>query len=47
MHSEFLMQYYEGRTLNWGDFEILARYFSEYWVPIAMPKLLTQLQDPN
>jgi hypothetical protein len=47
LHSEFLAQYYEGRTLSWADFEILARYFYEYWVPIAMPTLLTQLQNPN
>lgn len=46
-HSEFLVQYYEGRALSWADFEILARYFYEYWVPIAMPILLAQLQNPN
>jgi hypothetical protein len=47
LHSEFLAQYNEGRTLSWVDFEILTRYFYEYWVPIAMPILLTQLQNPN
>ncbi|MFX1497232.1 MAG: hypothetical protein ACFFBH_06880 [Promethearchaeota archaeon] len=47
MHSEFLAQYYEGRTLDWGDFEILARYFYEYWVPVVMPILLAELQNPN
>ena len=47
MYSEFLDQYYEGKTLSWEDFEILARYFYEYWVPIVMPILFTELQDPN
>lgn len=47
MYSEFLSPYYEGRVLNWEDFEILARYYYEYWVPISMSMLLAELQDPN
>ena len=33
--------------MNWEDFEIITRYFDEYWVPDAMPMVLSELQDPN
>ncbi len=46
-HVSFLNQYNQGRTLQWDDFVIVARYFYEYWVPEAMPILLAELQDPT